>query len=263
MRYDVNGLVLREIPVGENDSWLEILTAPAGRISVYARGVRRYKSRNRDATLPLSYSTFTIQRERADFLILAEAKRIATYGEVRELGKSALSMYIAELLREFALPDQPGERLLRLALNSLHAIANDKYPLRHIKAAFEIRVMADEGYAPDVRACGTCGAVDTDDMFLDVMNGTLVCGPCLEKRPGDPAENSIPEDGTATILLPVSRATAAAMRFIIAAPLERVFAFRLTDACMSELAVVGEKFLLNHLERGFPTLDFYKQVERL
>ena len=263
MQYDVNGLVIHETPVGENDSWLDVLTYSAGRISIYARGVRRYTSRNRDATLPLSYSTFTIDRRRADFQVLIEAKRIETYGEIRELGKSALSMYIAEVLREFALPDQPDDRLFRLALNSLHAILKDKYPLRHIKAAFELRVMADEGYEPDVSACGTCGSAETDDMFFDVMNGALVCSSCLAERQGDPTENVIPEDGTATILLPASRATAAAMRFIISAPVERVFAFRLTDACTSELAVVAETFILNHLERGFPTLDFYKQVERL
>ena len=157
MQFEINGLVLRETPVGENDSWLDVLTAKAGKISVYGRGVRSYKSRSRDAVAPLSYSAFTLNRQKPDFTVLTEAKIIEAYGASREPVKNALSMYIAEILREFALPDQPAEALLRLALNTLHSIAEDRYPRRQVKAAFEIRVMSDEGYAPDVGGCGDCG----------------------------------------------------------------------------------------------------------
>lgn len=263
MQFEIKGLVLRETPTGENGSWLDVLTAEAGKISVYARGVRSYKSRNRDATAPLSYSTFVLNRQKPDFILLTEAKGIASYGASTDLNKNALSMYVAEILREFALPDQPDGQLLRLALNTLHAISAGKYPPRHVKPAFELRIMSDEGFAPDIGGCGECGNDETDDVYLDVMNGGLVCGSCLAKRGEGSDKSAVPDDGTAVILLPASRPTRAAMRYIMSSPLERLFAFRLTDPCIAELGVIGEKYLLNHLERSFPTLDFYKQVERL
>ncbi len=263
MRFDLKGLVLRETPVGENDSWLDILTADRGRTSVYARGVRRYKSRSRDATLPLTCSVFTVERDKPDFTVLCEAQKLESYAAIGDLVKNALAMYIAELLREFALPDEPDSGLLRLALNALHALISGKYPVPQIKAAFELRLMADEGYAPDLSGCADCRAFDTDDMSLDVMNGALVCGPCLEKRAANAPEGAAPEDGTATVLLPVSRTTVAAMKYVISAPLERLLAFRLPPSGLAELSSVCENYLLNHLERGFATLDFYKQVVRL
>ncbi|MBQ7160456.1 MAG: DNA repair protein RecO [Clostridia bacterium] len=264
MQFDVKGLVLRETAVGENDCWLDVLTSESGRMSVYARGVRRYKSRNRDATLPLSYSVFTLQKDKPDFIVMREASRIESFNSMGDLVKNALAMYAAELLCEFALPDQPDPALMRLALNTLYALIHGKYPPAQIKAAFELRLMADQGFAPDLSGCASCGASDTDDIFLDVMNGALVCGPCLKKRE-ETAGADVPreDDGTAAVLVPASRTAVSAMKYIVSVPLERLFSFRIPDGAMAELASLTEKFLLHHLERGFVTLDFYKQVNRL
>ena len=263
MRFEINGLVLRENAVGENDAYLDLLTAENGRMSVYARGVRSYKSRNREATLPITYSTFTLDRQRDDFTVVTEAQQLRSFGASHELERNALSMYVIELLREFSLADTPQPELLRLALNTLHAASDGLYPLRHIKAAFEIRLMADEGYAPDLSGCGRCGRLDTDDMYVDIMNGALICGACLEKRGEQSDEGGVPDDGTATVLAPVSRAAVEAMDYAIRAPLNRLFAFKLEPAAAAELNPACEKYLLNHLERSFPTLDFFKQTEEM
>ena len=259
MRFDINGLVLRETPVGDNASYIDVLTAEAGRMSVFARGVRSPKSKNRAATLPMSYSEFTLERGKPDFTVLCEAKIINAYGDSKnDIEVGALSMYIIEILREFSLPDTPQEALLQLGLNTLYAISARLYPLDAIKAAFEMRVMADEGYAPDLSGCAYCRRSDTDDMYLDVMNGALRCGDCLAARP-----DTRSDEGTATILLPVSRGTVEAMRYVAAARPARLFSFKLEDRCLPEFSSACERYLINHLERDFPTLDFWRQVTSL
>ena len=40
----------------------------------------------------------------------------------------------------------------------------------------------------------------------------------------------------------------------------RLFSFRLDSEALEELAGVSEAYLLTQLERGFRTLDFYKQM---
>ena len=261
MHFDIKGLVLRETAVGENDSYLEVLTSELGRISVFARGVRSYRSRNREATLPLSYSEFTLDRQKEDFTVMTEAQKAAVYGtSSKGLAVSAFSMYVLETVREFALPDVEQDALLRLALNTLHAAHNKPYPLALVKAAYEIRLLADEGYAPDLSGCERCGKTGTDDMYLDVMNGSLICSPCLTKSGAEAPETADPHQ-TATVLAPVSLAAVEAMKYVIRAPLSRLFSFRLEGAPLAELSAAGEKYILNHLERSFPTLDFYKQVE--
>ena len=261
MRFEIKGLVLRETPVGDNAAYIDVLTAERGRISVFARGVRSYRSKNRGATLPLCFSEFTLDRQKPDFTVLCEAKTVESYGVENDLECSALGMYVLEILREFALPDTPQEALLRLGLNTLYAVRGRRYPLPLVKAAFELRVMADEGYAPELSGCADCGRDDTDDMYLDIMNGALRCAACLDKHPADAAH--APSEGTATILVPVSRGTVAAMRYVVGAPAARIFSFKLEERCVPELDVASEKYVVNHLERSFPTLDFYKQVVTL
>lgn len=260
MRFDIDGLVLRETAVRENDKYLDILTAERGRISVYGRGLRNHKSKNTEATMPLAYSRFTLDRQREDFIVLTEAEKIEYYYDPRlGLEISTLSMYICELLREVTLPVQDQRSVLRLALNSLHALTNKLYGLELIKAVFELRLMSEIGYMPDLSTCESCGKGEGEaGCLLDVMNGSLLCPKCADQRAQLP-----PEDGTALILSPLSPPALEAMRYVIRAPLNRLFAFRCDDAALAEMSAACEGYLVNHLERNFTTLSFYKQVKHL
>lgn len=259
MRFDIKGLVLRDTPVRDNDRYLDILTAEMGRISVYGRGVRSYKSKNMEATLPLCYANFTLERQKEDFIVLTEAEKIDAYNDPRlGLEVNSLCMYVCEAVREVALPGQEQPQLLRLALNTLHALTNKLYDRDIIKAAFELRLMSESGYMPDLSGCGGCFCEKDGGYQLDIMNGSLLCVECAAKRFDMPSD-----DGTKLILAPLSRPAVDAMRYIIRAPLTRLFAFRCEAPASAELSAACEQYILNHMERNFSTLMFYKQVGHL
>ncbi len=258
MRFDIKGLVLRETPVRDNDRYLDILTGQMGRISVYGRGVRSYKSKNMEATLPLCYANFTLERQKEDFIVLTEAEKIDAYNDSRlGLEINSLCMYVCEAVREVALPNEDQSDILRLALNTLHALTNKLYDRDVVKAAFEMRLMSQVGYMPDLSCCAGCGC-DGDSFSLDIMNGALLCQKCAEKRLDTPEE-----EGTKLILAPLSRGAVEALRYVVRAPLNRLFSFRCDDPVSAEISSACEQYLLNHMERSFPTLTFYKQVGRL
>jgi hypothetical protein len=54
-----------------------------------------------------------------------------------------------------------------------------------------------------------------------------------------------------------------ALIYTSACPLERLFSFKLEEEDFDLFCVAAERYLLNHLERGFKSLDFYKQVSDL
>lgn len=260
MRFDIKGLVLRETPVRENDRYLDILTAEMGRLSVYGRGVRSFKSKNMEATLPLAYANFTLEKQKEDFIVLTEAEKIDYFYDSRlglEIG--SVCMYICEVLREVTLPGEEQDAVLRLALNSLHALTNRLYGIDLVKAAFELRLMSEVGYMPDLSGCEGCGNEMPESGFqLDIMNGVLLCPKCAEKKIDAPKE-----EGTSLILAPLSHAALEAMRYIICAPLRRIFAFRCDDMALAEISAACERYIVNHMERNFPTLSFYRQVKNL
>ena len=51
------------------------------------------------------------------------------------------------------------------------------------------------------------------------------------------------------------------MRHVVCGDARRLFSFRLEGEDLKLLADAGEAYLHTQLERGFRTLDFYKQIQ--
>ena len=60
--------------------------------------------------------------------------------------------------------------------------------------------------------------------------------------------------------MPLTAGVLDAMRYIVYADLKRLLSFRLSSENMAQLSSVAEAYLTTQLERGFPTLDFYKSL---
>ena len=96
-------------------------------------------------------------------------------------------------------------------------------------------------------------------MSLDVMNGEMKCAECLHSME---LKKSLAEDDltVARILSPLGGGTLAAARYVTDAPLERLLSFTPEETTVSELGRMSETYLLHHLERSFPSLDFYHNL---
>ena len=101
-------------------------------------------------------------------------------------------------------------------------------------------------------------------MYLDVMNGGLVCEDCLRRQSSAPGNSQTPYDDTKyqnNILVPMGAGAVAAADYVMRALPERVYAFRIkNEADTDDLRRAGETYLPNHLECGFASLDFYKTI---
>lgn len=261
MQYAVDGLVIRVSEAGENDKRLVLLTPDRGRVSVLAKGARSLRSKYMHATPLFTYGNYEIS-ERGGAMWLSGASVIEPFhGLQTDIERLALASYLVEVAYDLSGQDEPAEELLRLCLNLLFALANDQKPRALIKAVFEFRAMTDAGYLPDLSGCHVCGKQRAAYMYLDVMGGKLTCAECLRSLEARrmPAEDERIE----TILSPLGSAALAVARYIAEMPCEKLLSFSLEDAAINELGRMSETYLLNHLERSFPSLEFYKNVTKL
>ena len=60
--------------------------------------------------------------------------------------------------------------------------------------------------------------------------------------------------------MPVDSGVLAAMRHIVYGDPKRLFSFSLGEKGLKTLSGITEAYLLTQMERGFQTLDFYKQM---
>ena len=159
----------------------------------------------------------------------------------------ALACYLAEVTEVLALEEMASPELLSLMLNSLHALETMNKPQSLIKAAFELKAMCLAGYEPLLDGCAVCGADLAEDPRFHLREGVLHCAPCRGEM----------GDG---ISMPLDEGALQAMRHVAYGDPKRLFSFQLDAQSLQQMGDACEAYVLTQLERGFGTLDFYKQM---
>lgn len=256
-RINVKGLNVRETDVGESDKIITLVTEEYGRLTVTGKGVRSLKSKNMVACQPFAFSSYVLRRSKKYFYVEETELIDCFFGLRADLSKLSLAAYVCDVCGDVSVENQPDPELLRLTLNTLYAISNRDIPLEKIKAAFEFRCACVCGFCPELSACGVCGKCDAETMYLDVMNGRLLCRDC---KPIAEREEMLSESGTARLYYLLSDGVLSAMRYISGAAAAKFLSFSIVPDELGLLGRYCEGYLINHLEKGFPTLDFYKSI---
>lgn len=263
----IKGIVLRETSIGDYDKIMTVLTAEHGKLSVFARGAKRLKSPLFINSQLFAYSEMSLHKS-ANTYYLQSADLIENFYHIRDtLEGTALAGYIADVAADIAVENQDQTQLLRLVLNSMHAISVNKKPLAQIKGVFELRAASIAGFMPNLVACPGCGNSDLETYYFDITSGVFRCEECyrtdalivekLASRQSEP--DAIYAVGQVIALL--SPSVFAAMRFAIYSKANRIFSFELKDEeTLRDFGNVAEKYLLCHMDRSYSTLDFYHAV---
>ncbi len=265
MQFTTDGLVIREVNVGEYDKMLTILTPDRGRLGVMAKGSRSLKSQVLSTAQLYTYGNYEIY-EKGDRMWLKAGSVIDGFFGLRsDIELISLAAYLADIACDLSGEDTPAVEILRMTLNAFYALANKLKPQETVKAVYELRAAGFSGFMPDVIGCKYCKTNEADRYYLDVMNGAVICSDCiLKKSSRERAEETVSELGERNILLPMSPGTLAAMRYALYSAPERMFSFSLDgEDEKKRFSKVAEEYLLHHLERGFNSLDFYKTLKDL
>ena len=256
---ELDGLVVREVKTGEADKLMTLLTKQRGKISVSGKGVSSLKNQYAGASQLFAYGTYLL-RKRGNYWTIRDAAVNECFMNLRyDIEKLSLANYICDVATDIAVEDEDESVLLQLTLNTLHAIANrDRLPLAQIKGAFEFRLAVQEGFMPMLSGCGRCGAPIEGECKLDVMNGCLLCRSCAETIGNDP--DYYADESRAKIQIRVTPSVLAALRYLETAAPARLLSFSLDETELSLFSVVCERYLLNHLEHGYSSLEYYKKI---
>lgn len=247
MNLTTKGLILKEQNIGERDKLVTVLTEDFGVLRAFVRGAKAVKSKKQAATTKFCYARLSLYQGK-DSYIIDEAQSIEMFFGLRDsLDKLALAEYFLELGFLFSPEAENARENLRVLLNSLYMLAHEKRPPKMLKALTEFRLLALEGYAPNLVACDKCGCFETDVMYFDMTDGLLYC------------ENCAP--ATAPFALPLG--VVSALRHIVFADIQQLYNFSVDESLLEELSYVTETYLCRKTERKFKTLEFYNSIQEL
>ncbi|MDO5399866.1 MAG: DNA repair protein RecO [Eubacteriales bacterium] len=241
----IQGIVLRVTDYNDKDALLTVLSRRHGKLTVKARGLRRKNSPLIAPCQLLAYGEFTLFEYRGQYTI-NEASTLELFMPLRrDLTKLSLGTYFAQVAEVLSQEDLPNPELQALLLNCLYALARLNLPEAQIKAVFELRSACLAGFTPDLFGCHICGSQSPER--FDLSAGQLECSACRSRE-------------SAGIRMPVTASVLEAMRYICLCDPKRLFSFQIGGEALGKLASLTEAYLTTQLERGFPTLDFYKSL---
>lgn len=146
----VTGMVLKQMPVGEYDRRICILTKERGKLSAFARGARKPGSRFTAASCPFSFGVFKLYTGRDSYTV-AEADIQNYFEQLRKDYEGACyGVYFAEIADYYARENNDERQLLKLLYQSLRALSAPALPRELVKCVYELRAIAVNGEFPGV-----------------------------------------------------------------------------------------------------------------
>lgn len=146
--YSADAIILRTYKLGEADRIVVFLTRDRGKKRGVAKGARRPKSKFVGALEPLTHARVAyFEKERRELVSLnySEASRSALSGcTIESLGCAA---YFAELIDEWAAEGHEDERLYRLGVSMVEALATG-VPHEPLTRYFEFWLLSLQGVYP-------------------------------------------------------------------------------------------------------------------
>lgn len=247
----VTGIVIRERSVGEQDKFIDLLTAEHGVLEVSVRGAKKITSRHGAASQLYAYGQYCLDSRRDRYYLNSAQVNRIFYDLRQDLTRLSLANYFSELIGFAVGAEHENSDILRLLLNTLHYLEEGSRPVPLLKALFELRFLTELGMMPDIVCCDVCGEYAPSQLIFRLQAGNFVCSPCAGELAPDREQ------------MPVSGSVLQAVRHIVLSDFDRLFHFRLSDPAQSALSILAERYTILHLERQFRTLDFYKSLENL
>ncbi len=187
--YTATALVIHRNNLAENDRILTLYTSELGKISAVAKGARKPTSKFSGATEIFTVFRALLATGRS-LDILSQCEIVQAYTPLRyDLERLARATYFCELLDRFTMERDPvnAETLFQLSTAALRLLQETEADPDVITHAYELRLLAEQGYSPICDSCVKCGREITRGQvgFSPSLGGAL----CSSDRYG--AEDSV------------------------------------------------------------------------
>lgn len=147
---DLHGVILKTADYSEFDRRLSILTAERGKITVFAKAVKRPGNRLMAATEPFTFGIFRVSEGRSAYNL--KDAEIKNYFEALRFDMDAfyLGSYFLEFADYYSRENIEDTPLLNLIYTSLLALLKDDFDNSLVRSIFEFKILSIEGELPEV-----------------------------------------------------------------------------------------------------------------
>lgn len=172
------GVVLRTYKLGESDRIIVIHTLENGKVRAVAKGVRKTRSKFGARLEPMSHVKLLLYRGR-ELDIVSQAEAIEPLSPMlSSLDRASQGLAALEAVDQLSLEREPNPALYKSLVGVLRTIADKPAPLNI--PAFYWKLLAREGFQPELYGCIRCGETEPDTQMVafDLNEGGVLCRSC-------------------------------------------------------------------------------------
>lgn len=170
------GVVLRTYKLGEADRIVVILTRDNGKVRAVAKGVRKTRSKFGARLEPMSHVRLLMYRGR-QLDIVNQAEAVESLAPLRSgLDRMSQGTAVLEAADQMALEREANPGLYKMVVGVLRTIAERPSPL--LVPAFYWKLLAAEGFRPELDTCVRCGEETVEFVSFDLDEGGVTCRSC-------------------------------------------------------------------------------------
>lgn len=244
--YRTKAIVIGHKNLGEADKILTLFSPDRGIIHAVARGVRRPRNRLLGGSQIFTYGNYLIMQGR-NIDNISQSEIMESFYKIRgNLEQMAYGLYFAELLRASTPIEDKNDELFSFFLKTLY-ILQKWQDLDFLCRVYELKLLAIQGFLPELFHCVSCGDMDKDTFFFSIEFGGILCNECrLQDRKA--------------ILL--NDKVLYALRKILLSTYEELTNFCIDDV-RYHLKKILQLFILHQFDCEFKTIDFINDIKRL
>jgi DNA repair protein RecO (recombination protein O) len=183
------------------------------------------------------------------FWIITQADAIHNNLAIRDsLEKTGQAAYVMELTDRLSIEEEPAPAIFRLLVNTLNRInvGGDAF---NVLRFFELRLLDQAGFRPDLTDCVDCGRkITAQDQYFSAVQGGVLCPAC-----GKPHSHA----------RKVSMNVLRFLRHFQRSAFSDIADVSVPSAVQAEMVSLINSYISSIVERKLNAPDFIKQVNRL
>ena len=244
----VEAVIISHKDFGEADRLVNLFSLEGGKIRALAKGVRKIRSRKAAYLEPFMHSKIVLARGKT-FWIITQADAIHNNLAIRDsLVKTGQSAYVMELADRLSIEEDPAPAVFRLLVNTLKRI-NEGGEAFVVLRFFELRLLDQAGFRPDLTDCVDCGKkITAQDQYFSTAQGGVLCPACGKLH---------------NHMRKVSMNTLRFLRHFQRSAFSDIADVSVPSVVQAEMTVLMDSYISSVVERKLNAPDFIKQVNRL
>ena len=147
-------IVLRRVNYGDSDRVLTLLTESHGKVTAFAKGVRKPKSKLSGGIELLSLSEVSLIEGKSDMMTLTGSTLIHYYdGIIKDLDKTNQAFDVLKKVMKLS-DDGAGQEFFLILNNYLECLASKDYEPKIVQVWANLRLLGVSGLLSDIEAKG-------------------------------------------------------------------------------------------------------------